>query len=299
MQFDLTDSQAFSLPYQPPLDWQTLLGFLQYRAIDGLEWVNTEHLQYARSLVINGSRGWVYLIAKPERATATVHISTSLLAAKNHIIALCQGVFDLPANPAEIDTKLSQHPLLAQYIPRHPGLRVPGCWDRFELAVRAIAGQLVSVKSATTISKKIVVQYGEPTSPNPFGFTHTFPTPARLAAQAMHDVGLTKTRSHAVQHLAQQIDNGALDLASQLTETEILTRLTALPGIGAWTAEYIAMRAFKLPDAFPAGDLILRRAIMPGKQLTEAQCRKATETLAPWRAYAALHLWTHYSEHQT
>lgn len=290
------DSISLTLLYRPPLDWDTLLGFLSFRAIDGVEMVDVAKRHYARALVVNGLSGWVSVQADEAKHQCHLQVSAGLLPELTQVLQLAKQAFDLSANPVTIDAVLAEHTLLRDCVARHPGLRVPGAWDRFELCVRAIAGQLVSVKSATTIGRKVATQYGAQAADNPYGLTHVFPTAEQLAVAAMPDVGLTKVRSFAVHGLAQAIQAGRVQLEALYTETDVMQALTALPGIGPWTAEYIAMRAFKLPDAFPAGDLILRRAVVDGEQLTETQCRKQTAHLAPWRAYAALHLWTHYSE---
>lgn len=293
---------TYILPYQAPYNWSLMFDFLAYHAIPEIEWVDTDNLRYARTLQIGSTTGWVMVQVEPQQQQCQVHLSHALLAHSQTVLTHCKQVFDLQINPVVIDTALSQHDQFKPLVEQRPGLRVPGSWNYLECCVRTIAGQLVSVKSATTISRRMVTQYGSslvgniPAELKPVddSCTHLFPTATQLAKQAMPDVGLTKARSRVIQQLAELVANKHLNLHEMHTLDEVVTALTALPGIGSWTAEYVAMRAHKIADAFPAGDLILRRTIIPNTDLTEAQCRKASLPLSPWRAYAALHLWTDY-----
>lgn len=296
-------SITIALDYRPPYDWAHMLNFLAGHIASPVETVDLEQQWYAATLQIQSLqqtyRGWIKVQAQPKRNRVELSISAELLPVLHQVIARVRAMFDLDADPTHISEALSLHDTLQAVVSRHPGLRLPGGLDRFDMCVRAIAGQLVSVKSATTIFRRIATQYGTPAPENPFGLTHIFPSVQQLAKTVMPDVGLTKVRSNAVQQLAIQIRERQLNLDTLFNQADILQQLTALPGIGPWTAEYIAMRAFKLPDAFPAGDLILRRAVVADTQLTETQCRQQTAHLAPWRAYAAMYLWTDYLESQT
>ncbi|MGH7789571.1 MAG: DNA-3-methyladenine glycosylase family protein, partial [Candidatus Binatia bacterium] len=189
-------------------------------------------------------------------------------------------------------THLRRSPALRPLVDAAPGLRVPGAWDPFELAVRAILGQQVTVKGATTLAGRLAAAFGRPVDCGD-GLTHVFPTAAVLAEADVAALGMPRARAETVRALARAVANGSLVLDAPLGLDDALTRLCAVPGIGPWTAQYVAMRAFGEPDAFPAGDLGLRSALgNGGGPLAEAAVVRAAEAWRPWRAYAALHLWS-------
>jgi AraC family transcriptional regulator of adaptative response / DNA-3-methyladenine glycosylase II len=234
--------------------------------------------------------------AKPDRLSVTVRFAN--LPALPGIIARVRRVFDLTADPAAIAAHLSADPVLAPRVAARPGLRVPGAWDGFELAVRAILGQQITVTAATLLAARIVRDWGEPLPPALAGvvpgLTHTFPSAARLAAADLSVLPMPRARSGALATLARAAaeDPGLFDPTGDLPTA--IARLKALPGIGEWTAQYIAMRQFREPDAFPAGDIGLMRAMAgaDGLRPTAAALQARAEHWRPWRAYAALHLWT-------
>jgi AraC family transcriptional regulator of adaptative response / DNA-3-methyladenine glycosylase II len=192
----------------------------------------------------------------------------------------------------QINAHLLSSPALAARVRRNPGLRVPGACDAFELAIRAVLGQQVSVAAATTLAGRLVERFGEPVEIGP-ELTHLFPRPEALADADVAAIGLPGARAATVRALAATVVNGSLHLDGACDLGESVKRLTALPGMGAWTAQYIAMRALAEPDAFPSGDLGLRRALSDGAgPIAAAALEHIAEEWRPWRAYAALHLWT-------
>ena len=196
-------------------------------------------------------------------------------------------MFDLGADPAVIGEHLGADPLLRRPIARHPGIRVPGAWDGFELAVRAILGQQISVRAATTLAGRIASMFGAQVA-DAGGIGRLFPTPARLAGAAIERAGVMPARAEAIRALARAVAGGNITLGPCIDGRATIAALGALPGIGDWTAEYIAMRALGEPDAFPRGDLVLRR-IAGG--LTARELDRRSDAWRPWRAYAVLLLW--------
>ena len=295
------DGIRLDLAYRGPYDWDALVGFLALRAIGGVEVVTPA--AYARSIAIGEDRGLLTVTpsAKPDRLTVTVRFPN--LPALPRIIARVRRVFDLTADPAAIAAHLAADPDLAPRVAARPGLRVPGAWDGFELAVRAILGQQITVAAATLLAARIVRDWGEPLPPAVAGvvpgLTHTFPSAARLAAADLSTLPMPRARSGALATLARAAadDPGLFDPTGDLPTA--IARLKALPGIGEWTAQYIAMRQLREPDAFPAGDIGLMRAMTgpDGVRPTAAALQARAEAWRPWRAYAALHLWTGKPDH--
>jgi AraC family transcriptional regulator of adaptative response / DNA-3-methyladenine glycosylase II len=189
-------------------------------------------------------------------------------------------MFDLDADMAAVHAVLGQDPLLARALARRPGLRVPCGWDGFEVAVRAILGQQISVAAATTIAGRLVTACGG-----------VFPTPEVLADARLETLGVPKTRSSALRALARAARDGRIDFRSGQRLDDFVTRLVALPGIGPWTAHYLALRGLGHPDAFPAGDLVLQQILGRGRRLTERETEARSQRWRPWRAYAVLQLW--------
>jgi AraC family transcriptional regulator of adaptative response / DNA-3-methyladenine glycosylase II len=277
------------LPYRPPYDWPALLAF----ATPGVEAVGGE--SYRRTISIDGIAGTIAV-----RPSATRHemLLGIHLAEPKHLIQIAEGVrrlLDLEADPIDICAHLDRE-ASSPVAPGHLGLRVPGAWDGFELAVRAVLGQQVSVKGATTLAGRLAAACGEQmTESQQNGLRLLFPTAERLARTDLTKVGLPRARAAALQALAVETAAGRIRFDSSCDPSETSERLCRLPGIGAWTAQYIAMRALRDPDAFPASDLILRRAASPGARVISAKELEArAEAWRPWRAYAALHLWTGY-----
>jgi AraC family transcriptional regulator of adaptative response / DNA-3-methyladenine glycosylase II len=236
-------------------------------------------------------------------SAGALHVSLARPAPRD-LIAIASRVarvFDLNADAPQILAHLRRDPLLARALAGRHDLRVPGAWHPFELAVRAILGQQVSVRGAATLAARIVHSFGEPLAVPLQGVTHAFPTPQRLADADLGAVGLTRARAASLTALARAVAEGRLDFAQLGDLEQAVPALMRLRGIGAWTAQYIAMRALGEPDAFPAGDLGLLRAMEngSGRARRTTSLQRATRDLEqrsqawrPWRAYAVVALWT-------
>jgi len=289
------DAISLCLSYVPPYDFAALLGFLAARAIPGVELVSAD--SYARSITIGDECGTLQVRPSASgHARLDLTVSFSRLSALPAILGRVRRVFDLGADPIAIAEQLRQDPTLAPLIDAHPGLRVPGAWDGFELAVRAVLGQQITVAAATKLCGTLVSLFGAPLAPGVSvvpGLTHLFPTPARLAEADLSILPMPRARSAALCSLARAVVHDPSTLAPQASLDEAVRKLRALPGIGEWTAQYIAMRALREPDAFPAADVALQRALAAadGTRPTTRQLLAQSARWSPWRAYAALHLW--------
>jgi AraC family transcriptional regulator of adaptative response / DNA-3-methyladenine glycosylase II len=191
----------------------------------------------------------------------------------------------------EITEHLQQDARLSPLVQRRTGLRVPGAWDGFEVAVRAIVGQQVSVKGATTLIGRLAAACGNPMATGDPHLSHLFPTPQQLSQADLSGLGLTGQRITAIQALAQAVRDGELVLGTAVSLDDIISQLIQLPGVGDWTAHYMAMRVFGEPDAFPAGDLVLRKVVGGGTAVSTKELQQMAEPWRPWRAYAAMQLW--------
>jgi AraC family transcriptional regulator of adaptative response / DNA-3-methyladenine glycosylase II len=281
------------LPFSPPYDWEAMIGFLAPRAIAGVEQVDAE--RYRRSFILGDARGAVEVRPASGKSHLLAAIHTSDVAVLARVVARLRRLFDLDADITAIDAHLSADPRLAPLVSARPGLRVPGAWDGFELAVRAILGQQVSVQAACTFAGRLASAHGEQLrlAQAPDGWPHRlFPTPEAVAATDLTAIGLTRARAARLAGLARAMIEDRDLLRAYQTLDETLARLTALPGVGPWTAQYIAMRALREPDAFPASDLGLMRAMQGPQGLpSPAQLLAMAEIWRPWRAYAAMRLW--------
>ena len=253
------------LNYRPPYDWDALLAFVRARAIPGLETVDEKIYR----------RGNVVVRHSPSGNCVIVRIEAESPARLRLVAEQVRFFFDLRANAREITAHLNKSPVLRDLVKKHPGLRLPGSWDPFELAVRAILGQQVSVKGAGTLAGRLVEHFGPPSA-------------EVLADADLTAVGLTKARAETIRAFARAVSDGRIRFDDALAGEEMIGRMCELPGVGPWTANYIAMRALGDPDAFPASDLGLLKAsgISSPRRLEEV-----AEAWRPWRSYAALHLW--------
>ena len=281
------------LRYRPPYDWPAMAAFLKARAIPGVEVVSSD--RYARTIEIEGVHGVVAVEPSSDNALR-IAVRFSRLSALPTIIARLRRVFDLSADPQSINTQLAEDRLLASLVAARPGLRVPGAWDGFELAVRAVLGQQITVAAAVGLAGKLVAHYGLPlsgTGPETERLTHVFPRPEHLASADLTVLGMPRMRAETLTSLAAAVVEDPQILGPGRGLIECVTRLRALPGIGEWTAQYIAMRVFREPDAFPAGDVGLLRALTnaEGQRPTRRELLARAERWRPWRAYAAQHLW--------
>lgn len=279
------------LPCRMPFDWPALLAFFAARAVPGVESIDRD--RYLRTVSVDGTPGIIELRGDAGSVLLTMHG----IGIQNifPVVQRCREVFDLDAPTQEIAAVLAQDAVLARLLRKYPGVRVPGSWDGFELAVRAILGQQISVKAATTIAGRVAREYGEPVGNTDVpGVTHRFPVPERLARARFNDMGITRSRAATLRRLAQAVIDGSLSFDASQDPAVFSESLTAIPGIGEWTAQYVAMRALKNPDAFPAADLGLLRAFdRPDRErLRPAQLEAMSQAWRPWRAYAALLLWS-------
>lgn len=286
------------LPYSPPYDWPTMLAFFAPRAINGVEQVKDE--RYMRTFCIGEARGTVQVSKLPNEHALQAVIFTSDVRVLSTLVTRLRRVFDLDADASAIDAHLARDPQLKRRVRARPGLRVPGAWDPFELAVRAVLGQQVSVTAATTFARRLVASCGEPLAASEHNAEtldaetpqRVFPTPSTLRDADLSRIGLTGKRRETLQKLAHAVTEQPSLLEACATLDETIAKLVELPGIGPWTAQYIAMRALREPDAFPAADLGLLRAVaVDDKRPTPAQLLKQAEAWRPWRAYATLRLW--------
>jgi AraC family transcriptional regulator of adaptative response / DNA-3-methyladenine glycosylase II len=279
------------LPFSTPFDWTSLLAFFAARAVPGVEAIDGDC--YRRTVTIDGQPGVIEV--RPDAGDLTLAMHGIGTAGIFSVVQRCREIFDLDAPMQEITRVLSQDSSLARLLLNKPGVRVPGAWDGFELAVRAILGQQISVKAATTIAGRIAKAYGEPVNSNGFsGLTRMFPAPEKLARARFNNMGITASRAATLRRLAQAVIVGSLSFDASQDPAEFRESLLAIPGIGEWTAQYVSMRALKNPDAFPAADLGLLRAFdRKGRQrLRPARLEEMSQAWRPWRAYAALLLWS-------
>ena len=283
------DGLSIRLPYRPPFDWRELLAFLAARATPGVEAVRDG--VYRRTLRVGAAAGWVEIAAVPGSAALCVRLRPADGAAALAVVEAARRLADLGADPHAIGAHLRADGVLRPLVAARPGLRVPGAWDPFELAVRAVVGQQVTVRGATTLIGRVVARCGVRVDLAD-DLTHLFPTPVAVATADLAGIGMPGARVAALQALAAAVAEGRVQLDAARGLDDVVARLTALPGIGAWTAQYIAMRGLGEPDAFPHGDLGLRAAFGNGAgPVTAALLERAAEAWRPWRAYAAMHLW--------
>jgi AraC family transcriptional regulator of adaptative response / DNA-3-methyladenine glycosylase II len=278
------------LAYRPPLAWEPLLAFLAARAIPGVEAVAGD--TYRRTIHVGGASGSLEIGRDPERPALWLRVHLPESHELLPVVERARRIFDLGCDPAAVARHLAASPLLAPRLKKLPGLRVPGAWDGFELAVRAVLGQQVSVAAATRLSGRLVQAFGKPLEGQGPGLTHCFPAPAALADADIASIGMPRARAETLRAIARAAAEGQLFDGAALGLDAAVERLCAIPGVGPWTAHYVAMRALGEPDAFPASDLGLRRALaangrMPGERALLA----AAEPWRPWRAYAAVLIW--------
>jgi AraC family transcriptional regulator of adaptative response / DNA-3-methyladenine glycosylase II len=277
------------LAYRPPYDWDAMLQFLGVRAIPGVEWVDGQ--SYRRTAKIGEATGLIQVEHDAPKHHLLLTITPSLSRGLIQVVDRVRTLFDLRADPMEITEHLQQDARLSPLVQRRPGLRVPGAWDGFEVAVRAIVGQQVSVKGATTLIGRLAAACGNPMATGDPHLSHLFPTPQQLSQADLSGLGLTGQRITAIQALAQAVRDGELVLGTAVSLDDIISQLIQLPGVGDWTAHYMAMRVFGEPDAFPAGDLVLRKVVGGGTAVSTKELQQMAEPWRPWRAYAAMQLW--------
>jgi len=269
-----------------------MLQFLAPRATPGVEAV--ESGSYRRSISWNGSHGWLEVSLDAGNNGLAVRVQFGDPRSLFSIIERIRAMFDLNADWAAIAQGLAADPVLAMRMEANPGLRVPGCWNGFELAVRAILGQQITVKGATALAGRLVRAFGQPFSVSS-GLTHIFPSPEVLADARMDGLGMPKARTETIRALARAVCDGQISIEGVVDSKDFLASMCELPGIGKWTAQYVAMRALGEPDAFPSGDLGLLRAL---GLTSPRELEQRAEAWRPWRAYASMYLWTIAGERQ-
>jgi AraC family transcriptional regulator, regulatory protein of adaptative response / DNA-3-methyladenine glycosylase II len=273
------------VPYRPPLAWPAMLAFLGPRAMPGVETIDLDNGVYRRVVELGDAPGVIEVSNEPERAALRLRVHLPAFEGLLHLIANVRRHFDLDADPTVIDTALARDRALRPLVRARRGVRVPGAIDPFEVSVRAIVGQQVSVRAATTLAGRLVERFGTPVPGiSALGLTHLFPGPASLAEADLTTIGLTRARARTVNALAEAVATGDLVLHRGRDLDHTLAELEALPGFGPWTANYVAMRACGERDAFPASDLRLRR------MLGDDPSARA-EAWRPWRAYGAIQVW--------
>lgn len=275
--------------YRPPFAWSDTLRFLAARACAGAE--SVENNRYLRTVAIGEHQGWLVVSNTGRKPGLQVEISASLAPVLATVLARVKRLFDLSAHPGQIAERLRESPSLRETVDAYPGLRVPGAFDGFEMALRAILGQQVSVKAATTLAGRFAEAYGGMIeTPHP-ALTRLPASASRIAAAdvaELRTLGVTGARAESIHALANAVAADGLRLEPGVDVESVIERLKALPGIGEWTAQYIAMRALAWPDAFPHTDLGVFKAIgtrSPKESLA------AASAWSPWRAYAVMYLW--------
>jgi AraC family transcriptional regulator of adaptative response / DNA-3-methyladenine glycosylase II len=288
---DNAGTSTLQLSYRPPYDWLGVLAFLKARELKGVEWV-TESF-YARTVHLDGRKGWIKVSQAKNKNALLLEFTHSLTPVLSALLSRLRNLFDLDARPDLISRQLGRDQRLAPLVKANPGMRVPGAFNGFEMGLRAIIGQQVTVKAATTIACRIAMAFGERIA-TPFPeLNRLTPTAARIAKASVDDIaklGMFSERCKSLIALARAQISGdlSLDNGAHYDPDETIERLAALPGIGQWTAHYIAMRALRWPDGFPKEDIAVRNNL---GRVTARQAEEMSQTWRPWRSYAVLLLW--------
>lgn len=280
------------LGYRPPYDFSALLEFLRGRALPGVECVGKD--SYARSIDMGEGAAWLRVSPWPSAAPALRLELHGVPPSRMHgVVTTVRRMFDLDADPQVIAATLSGDAVLGPLCRANPGLRIPGGWDGFEIAVRAVLGQQVSVAAARTLAMRLVEAFGQPQAVSPdAGLDRLFPAPAALLDADLSRIGLTRSRADTIRAVARAMLDGRVDFSAGSTLDDFVARWVTVPGIGPWTAQYIALRARGHPDAFPSGDLVLRRAASSTEAaLSTSELDKRAQAWRPWRGYAVMQLW--------
>ncbi|MCC7415584.1 MAG: DNA-3-methyladenine glycosylase 2 family protein [Acidobacteria bacterium] len=290
-------TSTLQLAYRPPYDWDGILAFLGARALKGVEWIGGD--AYWRTVRLGGVQGWIRVTSAQGKNALRLEFAHSLTPALPALLNRVRALFDLNARPDLISTHLAGDVRLAGEVARNPGIRVPGAFEGFEIGLRAILGQQITVKGATTIAGRFVEAFGDPIVTPVAALHRLTPRASRVAAAGVGDIarlGIVAARARSLIALAEAQRSHALCLdggAHQRPE-ETIERLVELPGIGAWTAQYIAMRALQWPDAFPKEDVVIR-ANLGG--ITAKEAEALSQPWRPWRSYAVMHVWRMAGQH--
>jgi len=285
------ETSTLQLAYRPPYDWDGVLEFLAARELKGVEWITGN--AYARTVRLGNTKGWVRVTHLKQKNALLLEFTHTLTPVLPALLSRVRALFDLNARMDIIAGHLSRDKQLAPLLQQRPGLRVPGAFNGFELGLRAILGQQVTVKSATTVGCRFVEAFGERIVTPHAELCRLTPTPARIAKTSVTDIaklGVVSARARSIIALAQAQLSGtmSLDGGAHYQPDEAIHHLVELPGIGQWTAHYIAMRALSWPDAFPKEDIAVRNKL-GGVSAKEAEA--LSQSWRPWRSYAVMHLW--------
>ncbi len=290
------DVLQLRLGYRPPFDFASSLQFLGKRSIPGIDHIHGH--RYRRQLLTTKGAAWFEVEQIADQHALRVSTHNIAAVELTDVVRRIRRMFDLDADPASVQSVLQQDDLFSDDRNFNPGLRIPGGYDGFEVAVRAILGQQISVAATTTFARRLVTRFGTVATAEDGSELLQFPTPQRLIGADFESIGIIRSRAQTLRALAQAVADGRVHFGTEQSLDDCMAQWTALPGIGDWTAHYIALRALSHPDAFPAGDLILRRqAAQPGTALTEKALRARAEQWRPWRGYAVFQLWQQASNH--
>jgi AraC family transcriptional regulator, regulatory protein of adaptative response / DNA-3-methyladenine glycosylase II len=290
------DTSILQVSYRAPYDWLGMLAFLKARALKGVEWVTDS--SYARTVQLGKHKGWIRVTQEKKRNGLMVEFSHTLMAVLPGLLSRVRDLFDLNARPDIINKHLRKDKILRVLIKHNPGTRVPGAFNGFELGLRAILGQQITVKAATTIACRLVEAFSEPIVTSCSELNYLTPSPTKIAKSKVDDLakyGIVRARSKSIIALAQAHVSGDLSIDSGVHQDPNATieSLTELPGIGPWTAQYIAMRALRWPDAFPKEDIAILNNL---GGVTAKRAEEMSQAWRPWRSYAVLHLWRNHTE---
>ena len=287
-----TKPEIVTLSFHPPFEFTQVNGFLKPRAIPGVEVVDGGI--YSRSIAIDEAPGYIAVFAPKSKQSLCLEIHFPDQERIPVVADITRQIFDLDAPVEKIDSHLKKDGFLSSLVTQRPGIRVPGSFNAFELCIRAIVGQQISVKGATTLIGRIAAGYGnELNIPNPFGLKYLFPGPEKLANADFRGIGLTHARITTIHHLSAAVLDGRVSFHAAFPPSQLRKALLGIKGIGEWTAQYILMRTIKHPDAMPCSDLGLLKAVSPDKiPSTEKRLRDMSTPWQPWRAYATMHLWS-------
>ncbi len=279
------------LRYRAPYDWAQMLSYLGARAIDGVEEV-TDGV-YRRTAAHEGHQGVIEVAHEPAKNNLMLSLRLDSTRGLTGLVTRARRVFDVAADTKAIGAHLCRDPLLRRLVGLRPGLRVPGAWDGFELSMRAVLGQQVTLEAGRRLTSRLVELCGQPLEPPVGSLTRTFPDPARVFAADLRGLGMPGARRQTLKAVAQAALADPMLFQPLGSIDEAIARLRRIAGIGEWTAQYIALRAMREPDAFPCSDVGLLRAATPkrGVRPTSESLLARSEAWRPWRAYAAQHLW--------
>ena len=286
-----TQTSTLLLAYRPPYDWPEILAFLAARALNGVEHVTDS--SYARTVQLGKAQGWIRVTHSTKKDALVVEFTHSLTPVLPALLSRVRALFDLDARPDLIARHLRKDARLKSAVKKNPGRRVPGAFNGFEMGLRAILGQQVTVKAATTIASRFVETFGEPIVTPLAELNRLSPSPLLVARAGVSDIarhGIVAARCRSIIALARAQASGlCLDGSAHHNPDDSIKRLAGLPGIGPWTANYIAMRALRWPDAFPKEDIALRKNL---GGVTPKEAEALSQPWRPWRSYAVMHVWS-------